>query len=83
MAIAGFILGIISIICGGLGIGFGWPVFAGLASGIVGIVFCSIRLKKSKLAIAGFVCSIVGTVFNIVLFAYILLVIRIIVAIFR
>ncbi|RLE39587.1 DUF4190 domain-containing protein [Candidatus Woesearchaeota archaeon] len=61
LAIAGMVLGIVSIV-------FSWAWFIAIICGIVGLVLSLVALKKIKarqaegkgMAIAGLVCSIVG-----------------------
>lgn len=73
MGIAGFILGLLSLLCCWLGAyPFGWLV---VVMGILGIVFSAIgkasgkkRNEKTGLATAGLVLSILGVIFAIMFF---------------
>lgn len=68
LGVAGFVLGLLSIILlknGGL--------FA-----IIGLIFCSIQIKrnKTKLAIAGLILSIIGLIISVILFIISVIAIR-------
>jgi hypothetical protein len=67
MAVAGLILGILSIIGGSIPVANAFPMWL---FGIVGIIISAIARKKQPggMATAGLVLSIIGTVYSFVLF---------------
>ena len=83
MAVASLVLGLGSILFGVLFFITGWAAYIGLALGIIGIVLGAIKLKKSKMAVAGFICSLVGTVFNGILVFLILLAFNVLIGLLK
>lgn len=68
--IAGFVLGIISIVCAFIGIPVFYFAFIGLPVSITGLVLSVIGNKKEKTGFgtAAFVLSLLGTIFTAIMF---------------
>jgi len=67
MAVAGLVLGILSLVGGSIPVANAFPLWL---LGILGIILSSIARKKqpSGLATAGLVLSIIGTIFSLITF---------------
>jgi hypothetical protein len=67
MAVAGLVLGILSIIGGSIPVANAFPMWL---FGIIGIIISSIARKKQRsgMATAGLVLSIIGTVYSFIFF---------------
>jgi len=67
MAVAGLVLGILSIVGGSIPVANAFPMWL---FGIIGIVISAIARKKqpSGMATAGLVLSIIGTIFSFITF---------------